>query len=250
MNKFIDHSIILASGVGSRLRPLTFALSKQMLPIDHHFVIDYPINTVRHLGVKDLTVIVGCEHFQQPIAHLRSGSHLGLDIRYIYQDEPNGISAAINQCASSIHGTMAVCLGDNVFEKPLPWNNLDPSKHNPYAARIMLAQHPDLHRFGVASIKNGKIVSIVEKPKELPADLQHFAITGAYLFPVSFFEHFKKTKPSKRGEFEVCDILNAYLAEGLLEFDVVDGFWRDAGSHESIAEVRELIKTNPVEFVK
>ena len=127
MNRIIDHSIILASGKGTRCRShFQLPFPNSLSPSRIQFVIEYPINTIRHLGIKDLTVMRWLRAFSATHSDTcASGSHLGLDIRYIYQDEPNGISAAINQCALSIHGTIGQsCLGDNVFEKPLPWNNL------------------------------------------------------------------------------------------------------------------------------
>ena len=244
-NQLYNQGIILASGRATRLLPISRSLSKSMLPISaDKFVIDYPLNTMRQMGVKELTIIIGCDHYDQIVGYLRSGTDLGFKIHYVFQDEPNGISAAINQCEPYMTYNTVVLLGDNAYQKPLGWNEFDAAKHNPYAARIALAAHQELHRFGVASVKNGKIVRIVEKPKllDLDPDLQHFAITGAYGLTHQFFRFFEQTKPSARGEFEITDILNAYLKEDLLEFSIIDGWWQDCGSHSAIDKVRELVE--------
>lgn len=232
----IKDAILLAGGEGTRLRPLTAAVNKHLIPVNGQFIIDYPINTLRAMGVENLTVVLGGEHFSQVVNHLRDGRDFGLNITYRYQGEAKGIAQAIAICQQQMANAerFAVILGDNIFELPVKWNDAIPAN----CAQIALCQHPELHRFGVASINpsSGRIDRIEEKPKVLePLQYQQMAITGCYLFDQRYFEFFKGLKPSARNEYEIVDILRCYWEEGLLHYTGVKGVWGDAGTHESVA---------------
>lgn len=234
----MKNGIILAGGTGSRLLPLTSVVNKHLLGLNGKFVIDYPINTLKNLGCQDVTVVLGGAHYAQVAGYLGDGSRYGLNLNYVYQAEPKGIAQAINLCKRFVYddADFSVILGDNVFEKAPRWNNPN-WKTNP-RAQIMLANHPALTRFGVASIDDEKkIVKIEEKPKELDENYHNFAISGCYLFTPKFFDYFQELKPSARGEYEITDIIRKYQDDNNLSYSYVNGLWSDAGTHESISYV-------------
>jgi len=234
------NGIILAGGTGSRLLPLTQVVNKHLLGVNGKFVIDYPINTLKHLGCEDVTVILGGAHYSQIVGYLGDGSRYGLNFNYVYQAEPKGIAQGINLCKRFVYddADFSVILGDNIFENPLRWNN-PKWKTNP-RAQIMLAEHHDLKRFGVATLDDqGEIIRLEEKPKELDSNHQQLAIAGCYLFTPQFFEFFEQLKPSARGEYEITDIIRLYQENHNLAYTKITGLWSDAGTHESIAYVND-----------
>lgn len=228
----IKNGIILAGGTGSRLYPLTHVVNKHLLGVNGQFIIDYPINTLKQMGVENITVILGGAHFSQVVGYLQDGNRYGLNFNYVYQGEPKGISHAISLCKRHVADAdqFAVVLGDNIFENPINWNTSHP-------AQIALHKHPELHRFGVASLQGSKIVRIEEKPQKLHDQYSNYAITGCYLFDNQYFEYFKQISPSARGEFEITDIINKYNEDNKLGWTTVDGLWSDAGTHHSISYV-------------
>lgn len=227
----VTSGIILAGGTGSRLAPLNNLFNKHLVPVYNKFIIDYPIETIRGLGVKNLTVVLGGSHFSQVVSHLKDGSHLDLNINYVYQEKPSGIAQAVNLCERYIDGDFVVALGDNIFENPVVLNDEFQT-----GAQIVLHKHPELNRFGVAGINPAtqKIISLSEKPKVLAGDTDNYAITGCYKFDRKFFDYFKELKPSERGEYEIVDIIAEYGYDDALGYTFVDGMWSDAGTHESI----------------
>lgn len=234
----MKNGIILAGGTGSRLAPLTSVVNKHLLGLNGKFIIDYPINTLKQLGCQDVTVILGGSHFDQVVGYLGDGSRYGLSFNYVYQPEPKGIAHAISLCERFVYddADFSVILGDNIFEKAPRWNNLN-WKTNP-RAQIMLANHPSLERFGVASINHeNKIAKIEEKPKQLDQQYTNMAVSGCYLFTPKYFEYFQDLTPSARGEYEITDIIRKYLLDDNLSYSMVDGLWSDAGTHESISYV-------------
>ncbi len=238
------NGIILAGGTGSRLMPLTQVVNKHLLGVDGKFIIDYPIQSLKDMGCQDVTVILGGDHYPQVIGYLGDGSRYGLNFNYVYQAKPSGIAQAINLCKRFVYddSDFSVILGDNIFENKIYWNNPN-WKTNPQA-RILLANHFDLKRFGVVSLNDmGNIVEIVEKPKELNVSYNNLAVSGCYLFTSQFFEYFKELKPSARGEYEITDIIRMYLRDGNLSYSMIDGLWSDAGTHESIAYVNDYFYT-------
>lgn len=238
----IENGIILAGGTGSRLAPLTSLFNKHMVPVYNKFIIDYPVETIKNIGtftkIKNLTIVLGGDHFSQVVSHLQDGEKFGLNINYVYQSKPIGIAQGINLCEPFIKDEFVVVLGDNIFEKPIKFIE-DDSSHTtrpPGGAQIVLHKHPELHRFGVASVdrQTKKIAHIVEKPKVIDSEYDNFAITGCYKFDRKFFEYFKKLKPSARGEYEITDVIDCYNADNTLDYTFVNGLWSDAGTHESI----------------
>lgn len=229
----IKDGIILTGGSGSRLAPINSIYNKQLFPIHSKFLIDYPIATLKNFGVENLTVILGSNHSGQIIEYLKDGSAFNLNINYIYQKEPRGISQAISLCERFVNNKFAVILGDNVYEEPITLNESD-------NAQIVLTKHKELERFGVASIKDNLIESIVEKPKSLDHNFENYAVTGCYVFDKLFFDFFKSTKPSDRNEFEIVDIIKLYLLANKLDYTIINGEWIDAGTFSAINYVSNL----------
>lgn len=227
----VGSGIILAGGTGSRLAPLNSLFNKHLVPVYNKFIIDYPLETLRKLGVKNLTVVLGGQHYQQVVEHIKDGLHLGMNVNYIYQNKPIGIAQAINLCRPFVEhkDNFVTILGDNIFENPIVFDEETDAK-----AQIVLHRHQNLQRFGVASIADGKIVNIVEKPKEIDPQYENYAIAGCYLFDSQFFKFFTHLSPSARGEYEITDIIHMYNERKELGFGFVDGMWSDAGTHESI----------------
>lgn len=240
----MKNGIILAGGTGSRLFPLTHVVNKHLLGVNGQFIIDYPINTLKQMGVENLTVILGGSHFSQVVDHLKDGSRYGMKFNYVYQGAASGIAQAINLCQRHVadDDQFVVILGDNIFENPIEWSKM-PGKND--RAQIVLdadkANHPDLKRFGVATIGDKwDILELVEKPLVLKPNTSNFPITGCYLFDQQYFDFFKNLKPSARGEYEIVDIMQQYLDRGQLGKTWHEGgLWSDAGTHESLAFVND-----------
>lgn len=234
----IRKGIVLSGGLGTRLLPLTSITNKQLLPIHKRPIIDYSINSLIRLGCKEITIILGGDHFDQIVAYLKDGSDRGIHFNYVYQNKPSGIAQAINLCEPYFNKEeqFAVILGDNLFEKNVSFNG------NRLSAKIALYDTPEINRFGCASIKDNRIISIEEKPKFLRTDCDaNLAITGLYLFTNKFFDYFKDLKPSARGEYEITDILSKYLDDGNLDYGFVNGRWLDCGTFETIDLARRLV---------
>lgn len=225
----IKSGIVLAGGTGSRLAPLNSLFNKHLVPVYNKFIIDYPLATLQNIGIQNVTIVLGGQHFDQVVSHVKDGQHLGMKVNYVYQDKPIGIAQAINLCQPFVRDeSFVTILGDNIFENPIKFEN------SPYA-QVVLHKHPDLTRFGVASLdKTGLIAKIEEKPQVIDAAFDNYAITGCYLFNNQFFKFFERLMPSTRGEYEITDIIRLYNDQGWLDYSFVDGMWSDAGTHESI----------------
>jgi glucose-1-phosphate thymidylyltransferase len=237
--------IILTGGSGTRMRPTTLLFNKHIIPVNEKLIIDYPINTLIKSGVKEITVVLGGDHFDQVVAYLKGGSERGVKFNYIYQERPSGIAEAIQLCEPYMRDAPVfnVCLGDNIFQLPIKFENKQAS------AKISLISTPELNRFGVATIDDtGKIIKIEEKPQQLDNEKKNFAITGFYQFTPEYFNYFNNIQPSARGEYEITDIILQYLKNGKLDYCMSKGWWSDAGTFSSLEKVRGLVKSLPVNF--
>lgn len=224
--------VLLTGGNGSRLQNLTSVVNKHLIPVNNKFIVDYSIDTLKQMGCQDILVILGGNFYGQITDYLKDGSQYDLNFTYILQPKPTGIAEAINRAQAFVgEDKFAVCLGDNIFEKPIIWDDSAQYNH----AQIILANVSELERFGVASIKNNKIVKIEEKPITLDTSIHNFAISGTYLFDYMYFHYYKSLKPSKRGEYEITEILQQYLNSNHLSYSFVDGLWSDAGTFNSIS---------------
>lgn len=231
--------VILAGGYGTRLMPLTKITNKHLLPVYTKPMIYYPIECLINAGIKDIMIVTGGNNAGDFLQLLGNGKEFGLkDINYTYQEGAGGIAAALNLTEHFVAGDkMVVILGDNIIEKNIAKAVANFDKQ-PKGARILLKEVHDPERFGVAEIQDGKITSIVEKPK---APKSNKAVIGIYMYDAHVFEVIKTLKPSGRGELEITDVNNAYLKEGTLTYDVLDGWWTDAGTFESLHKASNLI---------
>ena len=230
--------VILAGGTGSRLFPLTKVTNKHLLPVGREPMIYHPVRKLTEAGIQEILIVTGVDHMGDVVNLLGSGKDFGCRFTYKVQDEAGGIAQALG-LAENFAGSSAVCviLGDNVFADSL----------SPFVARyraqgrggrVVLKKVADPHRFGVAEVKDGRILSIEEKPKKPRSDL---AVTGIYFYDSAVFELIRGLKPSARGELEITDVNNGYLARGQLSHDVLEGWWTDAGTFESLMTANELV---------
>ena len=232
--------IILAGGLGSRLRPLTKVTTKHLLPVYDKPMIYYPIETLVRASIRDIMIVTGGNSAGDFLRLLGNGSDFGLkDIYYTYQQGEGGIADALKLCEHFAENhRVVVILGDNIIQKDItPY--VEAFSRQGSGARLLLKEVPDPERFGVAEVKGDRIVSIVEKPAK-PAS--NFAVTGIYMYDSKAFEYAKALKPSARGELEITDINNAYLRAGNLMYDILDGWWTDAGQFESLFHATTLIE--------
>ncbi len=231
--------IILAGGLGSRLYPLTKITNKHLLPVYDRPMIYYPIQTLVRAGIRDVMIVTGGNWAGDFLRLLGNGRGVGLDhIHYAYQDGEGGIAAALSLTEHFADGDqVVVVLGDNIIEDDIS-GSVEKFRRQAEGARILLKKVTDPQRFGVASFKGKKITSIVEKPKNPKST---YAVTGFYMYDARVFDIIRTLKPSGRGELEITDVNNAYLAKGQLEYDFLKGYWTDAGTFESLHRAGVLI---------
>ncbi|WP_127576387.1 sugar phosphate nucleotidyltransferase [Paenibacillus barengoltzii] len=232
-------AIILAGGTGSRLYPLTKVTNKHLLPVGKYPMIFHSVYKLKQAGLTDILVVTGKEHMGDVVNLLGSGSQMGVSFMYKVQDEAGGIAQALGLAEQFIgQEQMVVILGDNVFADDItPYVNH--FRQQKKGAKILLKEVDNPTRFGVAELQGNQIVSIEEKP-QFPKS--NYAVTGIYMFDHSVFQIIKKLKPSSRGELEITDVNNAYIERGELTYDILDGWWTDAGTHASLARANELAK--------
>jgi glucose-1-phosphate thymidylyltransferase len=222
--------IILAGGLGTRLHPLTLITNKHLLPVYNKPMILYPLETLKRAGITDIMIVCGKEHGGHFMNFLGSGKEYGVKLSYALQHGSGGIAEALGLAEEfGKGGKVAVILGDNIYEDDFAESVRDFEELN--GAMVFLKKVSDPQRFGVAEVREGRIVSIEEKPKNPKSDL---ITSGLYLYDPDVFDKIKKLKPSGRGELEITDIQNMYLAENRLYFSILDGFWSDAGTFESL----------------
>lgn len=230
--------IILAGGTGSRLFPLTKVTNKHLLPVGTKPMIYYPIEQMLACGIEDILVVTGRDHMGDVVNLLGSGSEFGCEFTYRVQDQAGGIAEALGLARRFVgHSRMFVMLGDNIFEKPLA-PEVGQFLEQPCGARVFLKEVDDPTRFGVAEVDGKRIVKIEEKPARPKSCL---AVVGAYLYDTAVFDFIAKLSPSDRGELEISDVNNFYVESGTMQFDIVDGWWTDAGTFESLAHANALV---------
>jgi len=231
--------IILAGGTGSRLYPLTKVTNKHLLPVGRLPMIYHPIHKLTAAGVSEILIVTGIEHMGDIVTLLGSGKAFKCRFTYKVQDEAGGIAQALALAEEFAKGDqIVVILGDNVFEDELtPF--VKNFKKQKKGARILLKEVSDPQRFGVADFDEKKIVSIEEKPKKPKSN---YAVTGVYFYDTEIFTIIKTLKPSGRGELEISDVNNAYLKKGKMEYDILSGWWTDAGTFESLERATLLVE--------
>ncbi|MGO4788184.1 sugar phosphate nucleotidyltransferase [Paenibacillus sp. 2KB_20] len=232
-------AIILAGGTGSRLYPLTKVTNKHLLPVGAYPMIFYPVYKLRQAGLTDILIVTGKDHMGDVVNLLGSGQELEVSFTYKVQDEAGGIAQALNLAEQFAGGEpIAVILGDNVFEDDIS-TYVANFQGQRSGAKIIIKEVTDPNRFGVPEIQGSQIISIEEKPEKPKSN---YAVTGIYMYDHTVFDIIKTLKPSARGELEITDVNNAYIKQGKLTFDVLQGWWTDAGTHASLARANELAR--------
>jgi glucose-1-phosphate thymidylyltransferase len=227
--------IILAGGTGSRLRPLTLLTNKHLLPVAGNFMITYPIQTLSKSGIKDILIITGRENCGDFMKLLGSGKDFGCSFTYKIQDEAGGIAQALSLARDFANEKpVTVILGDNYFEDDIR----EDIRSFKEGAKVFLKEVEEAKRFGVAEVKGDKVINIEEKPEKPKSNL---AVTGLYIYDSRVFEIIKTLKPSKRGELEITDVNNAYIKEGKMRFKLLNDFWSDMGTPESLHRTSEFL---------
>lgn len=219
--------VILAGGSGTRLHPLTRITNKHLLPLYDQPMIYYPIRTLVESGVDEIMLVTGGNNAGDFLRLLGDGSELGVkQLNYAYQERAGGIAEAIGLAERFVdREKFVVMLGDNIVERSIK-SSVDNFSRQTEGARILLAavEHPE--SYGVPIIEGDRILFIQEKP-QFPRS--NFAVTGIYMFDTAVWNILTTLKPSGRGELEVTDVNNAYIDRGVMEYDVLDGWWGDAG---------------------
>lgn len=231
--------VILAGGLGKRLYPLTKITNKHLLPIYNKPMIYYPIETLVDAGIKDILIVTGGPHAGEFLRLLGNGSQFGLKhINYTYQEGEGGIADALKLAKHfADRQKIVVILGDNIIEKSIK-KQVERFEKQENGARILLQEVNDPGRFGVAEVKNKKVVSIEEKPKKPKSN---YIVTGIYMYDDQIFDIIKALKPSGRGELEITDVNNVYIKKNQLTYDILDGWWTDSGTFDSLLRANDLV---------
>jgi len=231
--------VILAGGLGTRLYPLTKVTNKHLLPVYNKPMIYYPINTLIEAGITDILIVTGGNSAGDFLRLLGNGKDFGLKhLNYTYQEGEGGIADALLLAEHFAGGDkIVVILGDNIIEKSIK-KEVEIFKKQKVGARILLKEVENPERFGVAEIKKGKIVRIIEKPKKPPSNL---VVTGIYMYDNQVFDIIRTLEPSDRGELEITDVNNIYLKKGQLTYGILEGWWTDAGTFDSLLKANILV---------
>jgi glucose-1-phosphate thymidylyltransferase len=234
--------VVLAGGTGSRLFPLTKITNKHLLPIYDKPMIYYPIQTLVEAGIEDILIVTGGRNAGDFLRLLANGKDFGnIHLDYTYQDGEGGIAEALSLAHHFGAGhRLCVILGDNIIEGSIR-GAVDDFRQQPAGAKILLKEVQDAERFGVAEIAHGRILGIEEKPHMPKSNL---AVTGIYMYDETVFDKVQRLKRSDRGELEITDVNNAYIAEGSMSFAHLDGWWTDAGTFESLLRASNLVATS------
>jgi len=236
--------VVLAGGTGSRLRPLTKVTNKHLLPVGQKPMIYYPIEKLIGIGIEEILIVTGVEHMGDVVGLLGSGREFGCRFTYKVQDEAGGIAQALGLAENFANQQgLAVILGDNIFQANLKVY-AQRFLAQPAGARLLLKRVSDPYRFGVAEIRDGKVIGIEEKPAHPKSD---HAIIGVYFYDAGVFDIIRTLKPSGRGELEITDVNNAYIGTGQLACDVLEGWWTDAGTFDSLVRASDCVIREPPE---
>jgi glucose-1-phosphate thymidylyltransferase len=233
--------VILAGGLGSRLRPLTLVTNKHLLPVYDRPMIYYPIECLLRAGINEILIVTGGEHAGDFLKLLRNGKQLGIKhLEYAYQEGEGGIADALKLAEEFADGDkVCVVLGDNLVQ-----GNIRKAAGEFFTqasgCKLLLKEVHDPQRFGVVKFDgDGRIVEVIEKPANPPS---HMAVTGIYFYDADVFKICQTLQPSGRGELEITDVNNEYLRRGDLTYDVLEGWWTDAGTFESLYRAACLVQ--------
>jgi glucose-1-phosphate thymidylyltransferase len=231
--------VVLAGGTGSRLNPLTRVTNKHLLPIYDKPMVYYPIQTLVNAGIEEILLVTGGKNAGDFLRLLGNGKDFGLKhLNYTYQEGEGGIAEALGLAEFFAAGEpICVILGDNIIENNI-CHAVDSFRKQSGGAKILLKEVEDAQRFGVAEIQGKTVLGIEEKPKNPKSN---YAVIGIYLYDASVFEKIHRLKPSGRGELEITDVNNFYIAEKSLTYEVLEGWWTDAGTFESLHRANSLV---------
>ena len=231
--------VVLAGGLGTRLAPLTRVTNKHLLPVYDQPMIYYPIRTLIEAGITDILIVTGGTSAGDFLRLLRNGAEFGLRrLNYSYQEGEGGIADALGLAEDFAEGgPVCVMLGDNIVERSIG-AAVRNFKRQVSGAKILLSEVTDPQRFGVPVFEGDRIIRIEEKPSS-PAS--QYAVIGVYMYDNSVFEIIKTLRPSGRGELEITDVNNAYIASSNLTWDVLEGWWTDAGTFDSLIRASNLV---------
>jgi glucose-1-phosphate thymidylyltransferase len=225
--------VVLAGGLGTRLSPLTRITNKHLLPIFDRPMIFYPIEMLVMAGVRDIMIVTGGNSAGDFLRLIGNGEDFGLKrINYAYQKGEGGIAEALGFAREFVGGErVVVVLGDNILERGIK-KGVAAFLNQPRGSRIFLKQVTNPWEYGIAAVEGDKIRRIVEKPQRPPSNL---AVIGVYMYPPDVFNVIDTLEPSARGELEITDVNNTYIQRDEMEYDLVDGWWIDAGeNHEAL----------------
>ncbi|MBI3261244.1 NTP transferase domain-containing protein [Candidatus Berkelbacteria bacterium] len=222
--------VILAGGLGTRLRPLSLATNKHLLPVFDKPMVFYPIQTLVNAGVTDIMIVTGGPHAGHFLRVLKNGKDLGIKhLEFMYQEKEGGIAEALDLAKEFADGdSVTVILGDNCTDADIS----KAVKNFAGGATVFLKTVHDPERFGVPVFDNNqRIIRIDEKPKKPKSN---YAVTGLYIYDTKVFDYIREIKPSRRGELEISDVNTKYAQAGTLNWHELKGFWSDAGQFESL----------------
>ena len=231
--------VVLAGGLGTRLLPLTRVTNKHLLPVHNLPMVFYPIQALVNVGITEILIVTGGHNAGDFLRLLANGKDFGLKrLNYAYQEGEGGIADALRQAeAFAEEDAIAVILGDNIIENSFV-DSAERFRRQEKGAHIILKEVHDPERFGCPEIVDGRILRIDEKPK---VPKSSYAVTGIYMYDNSVFQKIRTLKPSGRGELEITDINNMYLEEDALTYSILEGWWTDAGTFESLRNATNLV---------
>jgi glucose-1-phosphate thymidylyltransferase len=231
--------IVLAGGLGTRLDPLTRVTNKHLLPVYDRPMVFHPISKLVEAGIQDIMIVTGGPHAGEFLRVLGNGREFGLkDLNYTYQEGEGGIAEALGLTEHFADGQpVVVVLGDNIFSASIA-GPVARFREDPRGARLLLKEVDDAERFGVAEIDGDRVVAIHEKPEVPPSRL---AVTGIYMYDARVFDIIRTLEPSARDELEITDVNNRYIQWGALQYEMLEGWWTDAGTVGSLFRASGLV---------
>ena len=231
--------VVLAGGMGTRLRPLTYVTNKHLLPVYNRPMIYYPIQTLVDAGIEEIMLVTGGNNAGEFLRLIGNGEAFGLrHMNYTYQKTEGGIADALALTRHFVgQDKVAVILGDNFIQGSIA-QAVRAFEQQPDGAKIFLKEVPDPREFGVARLDGDKVTQVIEKPEHPPSNL---AVVGIYMFDHTVYEICETLEPSARGELEISDVNNEYIRRGNMTYEVLEGWWADCGSFEALLRSNLLV---------
>lgn len=231
--------VVLAGGLGTRLRPLTSVTNKHLLPVYNQPMIYYPIQTLVEAGITDIMIVTGGNSAGDFLKLLGNGRAFGLKhLNYTYQEGEGGIADALSLAEHFAAGDpLCVILGDNIIEGSIA-SAVRAYRHQGGGAKILLKKVPDPQRFGVPELEGNRVLRIEEKPAVPKSE---YAVIGIYFYDAEVFQIIHRLTPSERNELEITDVNNAYIERGEMTWEELQGWWTDAGTFESLLRASNLV---------